>query len=68
MMSIMSEKKPYDPRSAFDDRKQPKISNPLSAKEAQKIDELILPKIKDNLKKLREENPELFRSSVLLKE
>jgi len=56
----MSEKKPYDFRSAFDDRALP--INDLSKERIMEIEKIVLPELWQQLEKLRLEKPHLFRS------
>ena len=56
----MSEKKPYDFRSAFDDRGM--LVNDLSAERIMEIEKILLPGIVEQLEKLRLEKPQLFTS------
>jgi DNA-binding TFAR19-related protein (PDSD5 family) len=56
----MSEKKPLDFRSAFDDRSLP--INTLSAERAEEIEKILMPRMLERLEKLRLEKPHLFKS------
>jgi len=60
MTLYMSEKEPFDFKSAFDDRSLP-INN-LSAERTEEIEKILMPRLLERLEKLRKEKPHLFKS------
>lgn len=60
MVSIMPAKKPYNPKSAFDDRSLPDKPNPLTAEQEENLAKKAEPLLKASVEKLRKEQPELF--------
>jgi hypothetical protein len=61
MILKMSEKKPHNFKRPFNDSNLP--INDLSVERTEEIEKLVIPRLTEAFKKLRQEKPHLFKSS-----